>query len=46
MAGYMVMIWALRSGRVPLAPPFEQFTAEELITFWADDLTASDDNPL
>ncbi|MGP3921404.1 hypothetical protein [Nonomuraea sp. 10N515B] len=42
MACLLVTIWALKSSRVPLTPPFDRFTAEELITFWADDLTAAD----
>lgn len=41
MASLLVTIWALKSSRVPLTPPFDRFTTEELITFWADDLTAA-----
>lgn len=40
VASLLVTIWALRSGQVPLMPPFDRYTTEELITFWADDLTA------
>jgi hypothetical protein len=46
MASLLVTIWALRSGRVPLMPPFDRRTTEELITFWADDLTATGHPPV
>ncbi|GAA2418558.1 hypothetical protein GCM10010404_91440 [Nonomuraea africana] len=45
MACLLVTIWALESGRIPLTPPFGRFTAEELITFWADDLTVTGYSP-
>ncbi|MFE3448720.1 hypothetical protein ACFXJ8_07255 [Nonomuraea sp. NPDC059194] len=45
MASLLVTIWALTSSRVPLTPPFDRFTAEELIMFWADDLTAAGPPP-
>jgi hypothetical protein len=41
MASLLVTIWALQSGRIPLTPPFDRLTEQELITFWADDLTAT-----
>lgn len=45
MATLLVTVWALQSGRIPLTPPFDRFTAEELMTFWADDLTATGPSP-
>ncbi|GLW12726.1 hypothetical protein Misp01_78540 [Microtetraspora sp. NBRC 13810] len=41
VAGMLVVIWALRSERIPLMPPYDQYSAEQLVDFWADETTAT-----
>jgi hypothetical protein len=42
LAAVLVRMWALASGRsLPREVPLGELTAEELITFWADDFSAA-----
>ncbi|MGW4644016.1 hypothetical protein ACWEN6_36230 [Sphaerisporangium sp. NPDC004334] len=42
LLGLLITTWAVRTGRTPPAGPPHQLTPEELIAFWSDPQTASE----
>ena len=41
----VITIWATRSGRMLRAVPISELSAEELVSFWADDLMEEQQHP-